>query len=34
MGIAMDRRKCPADLLIPHCRQPAGVAGLGAFIKE
>jgi hypothetical protein len=34
VGIAMDRCERPADLLVPNRRQPAGIAGLGAFVKE
>jgi hypothetical protein len=34
MGIPMDRRKRATDLLIPNCRQPTGIAGLDAFLKE
>jgi hypothetical protein len=32
--IAMDRRKRPTDLLVPNGRQPKGIAGHGAFLKE
>jgi hypothetical protein len=30
----MDRSKRAADLLISNGRQPTGIAGLGAFVKE
>jgi hypothetical protein len=32
--LAMNRCQRPADLLIPYCRQPTGIAGLFALVKE
>jgi hypothetical protein len=34
VGLAMNRCQRPADLLIPYCRQPTGIAGLFALVKE